>query len=383
MLRRNWVLVLFLAALLALPPGAAAAGTRPAMQAAPPSGAAARDDLQTRLDAATRAYIESREELVGVESELREAQRQVDGYNERLADAKAVLAGQAAALYRSGGLPTASMVLGQKGGDVGDLADRLALADRVAAHSQDKAVEAGAIVAGYDAATRRLGAVRARRRSLVAKQQDAVGRLQADLAEAEERLRREDAAKRARERAAAAEKARAEAEAAREAAEAAAATTTTTTAPPTTTTRPPVQATQPKPPATSGGRACPVARPYSFIDSWGFARSGGRRHQGVDIMARHGTTVYAYMGGVVTSTTVNEGLGGTTVWIRDRSGTLYYYAHLARFVVRRGQTVRTGQVVGAVGSTGNATADAPHLHFEIRPGGTPVNPYPFVKAVCP
>jgi len=382
MLRRNRVLAVAVAALLALPQASASAQQAPQPSAPPPTDrraapgsrdAAGADDLQARLDAATRAYIQSREELVDVEAELRAAQAQVDGHARRLAGARAVLAGQAAALYRSGGLTTASLVLGQQGGDVGDLADRLALADRVAARSREKAAEATAIVAGYDASTKRLAQARARQRALVATQADAVQHLQADLAEAEERLRREEeAARRARERAAAE---RARAEAAKRAAERQAATSTT--APPTTAPPPAPRA------ATSGNRACPVAKPYTYIDSWGFARSGGRRHQGVDIMARHGTTVFAHAGGVVTKTTVNEGLGGTTVWIRDAAGTLYYYAHLSRFTVRTGQTARTGQVVGAVGSTGNASASAPHLHFEIRPGGVPVNPYPFVKRVCP
>jgi murein DD-endopeptidase MepM/ murein hydrolase activator NlpD len=100
-------------------------------------------------------------------------------------------------------------------------------------------------------------------------------------------------------------------------------------------------------------------------------------------MARRGTTVYAFEGGVVTKTTVNRGLGGTTVWIRGGGGTRYYYAHLSRFTVRKGQRVSTGQVVGAVGNTGNAATTAPHLHFEIRPGGSPINPFPHVKRACP
>jgi murein DD-endopeptidase MepM/ murein hydrolase activator NlpD len=99
-------------------------------------------------------------------------------------------------------------------------------------------------------------------------------------------------------------------------------------------------------------------------------------------MAPRGTKVYAYDGGVVTKTTVNRGLGGTTVWIRGSDGTRYYYAHLSRFTVRNGQRVSTGQIVGAVGNTGNASGTAPHLHFEIRPGGSPINPFPYVKRVC-
>lgn len=115
----------------------------------------------------------------------------------------------------------------------------------------------------------------------------------------------------------------------------------------------------------------PVAGTNEYIDSWGFPRSGGRRHKGADIMAAAGTPVVAVRDGVVTSG--SSSLGGITLWLESADGTRYYYAHLQSIEVGSGH-VTTGQVIGYVGSTGNASASAPHLHFEIhRPSA--VNPY--------
>lgn len=119
----------------------------------------------------------------------------------------------------------------------------------------------------------------------------------------------------------------------------------------------------------------PVTGPNEYIDSWGFPRSGGRRHKGTDIMAAKGTPVVAVRDGVVTSRT--SGLGGLTVWLTATDGTRYYYAHLDTVAVRTG-AVAAGDVLGTVGSTGNASASAPHLHFEIHQPGA-VNPYPLLR----
>jgi murein DD-endopeptidase MepM/ murein hydrolase activator NlpD len=129
--------------------------------------------------------------------------------------------------------------------------------------------------------------------------------------------------------------------------------------------------------------ACPIAARHSFSDTFGAPRGGGRAHKGTDLMAKHGATVYAYTGGEVMRTTVNRGLGGTTVWIRGTDGSTYYYAHLGDLFVRPGQRVQAGQPIGRNGSSGNASAKAPHLHFEVHPGGgRAVNSYPYLRQAC-
>lgn len=143
--------------------------------------------------------------------------------------------------------------------------------------------------------------------------------------------------------------------------------------------------TAPPPPPATGGAACPVQGPVSFVDSWGAPRSGGRAHQGVDMMAPRGTPVAAIYDGTVTQTGSASSLGGITIWMRSNQGDTFYYAHLDSIAsgVSSGTGVAAGQIIGAVGSTGNASASYPHLHFEHHPGGgAAVNPYPLVKSIC-
>jgi len=101
----------------------------------------------------------------------------------------------------------------------------------------------------------------------------------------------------------------------------------------------------------------------------------GALHTGVDISAPTGTPVKAAADGVVTYSQYFGGYGRLVI-VTHNSGMQTYYAHLSKFDVIAGQEIRQGEIVGRVGSTGRVTA--PHLHYEVRVGGAPVNPYRFL-----
>ncbi len=107
------------------------------------------------------------------------------------------------------------------------------------------------------------------------------------------------------------------------------------------------------------------------------AYGGYRGHVGVDLTmsGAYGKPVYASAGGTVISAGWSGGYG-KMVKIRHSNGYVTYYAHMSSIKVSVGQTVSQGQQVGAIGSTGNSTG--PHLHFELRINGSPVNPMKYI-----
>ena len=118
-------------------------------------------------------------------------------------------------------------------------------------------------------------------------------------------------------------------------------------------------------------------------DTWGAARSSGRSHEGIDIMAPTGTKVYSATDGVVASLKGNN-LGGTVVWIIGPAGVWHYYAHLDAHKrgLKEGDYVKRGDLIGYVGYSGNASKSAPHLHYGIYltgKGRGATNPYPYLK----
>lgn len=123
--------------------------------------------------------------------------------------------------------------------------------------------------------------------------------------------------------------------------------------------------------------ACPVAGPSTFIDSWGDARSSGRRHEGVDMEADRGTPVVAVRDGSAEFKRSN--LGGNAIWLTAATGERFYCAHLDNWE-GESRYVRAGEVIGYVGQTGNARGD--HLHFEARPSDAAVNAFPLVEEAC-
>src|SRR3954454_4788738 len=138
------------------------------------------------------------------------------------------------------------------------------------------------------------------------------------------------------------------------------------------------------------GLAIPVVgvKTDQLTDTFDDARSAGRRHDAIDIMAAEGTPVIAAADGKVEKL-FDSVRGGTTIYVRspDQKWT-YYYAHLQAYApgLHEGQDVKRGQVIGKVGYTGDASAEGPHLHMAINsmaPGerwwqGTPINPYPLL-----
>lgn len=125
-----------------------------------------------------------------------------------------------------------------------------------------------------------------------------------------------------------------------------------------------------------------------LIDTYEQARSGGRVHNAIDILAPRGTPVVAAVDGTIRKL-FTSGAGGITIYQFDESQErVYYYAHLDRYAdgLGEGLFVKAGTVIGYVGTTGNAPPGTPHLHFaiEVLPPtkewwkGEPVNPYPLL-----
>jgi murein DD-endopeptidase MepM/ murein hydrolase activator NlpD len=130
--------------------------------------------------------------------------------------------------------------------------------------------------------------------------------------------------------------------------------------------------------------------PDDLRDDFDDLRSGSRTHQALDILAARGTPVLAVEDGTIASLDPSQGGGGIVVYQFDPTGDfVYYYAHLEGFAdgLAEEQTVEKGDVLGFVGTSGNAPPGTPHLHFAItktwapflRYGGTPINPFEVLR----
>jgi peptidoglycan LD-endopeptidase LytH len=323
----------------------------PALQAAPLDDARRRQralkaELQqatAELQAAEAALARATDQLAYDKGQLEAADRQQRG-------ARAALAGQAAAMYRTGGLAIADALLDQDPAAVpGRVEMATVLVSRNAQLIEDAQVSGDAYRSVLGRVTRGYEKAKALRDEARA----AVTKLEGGLEEAkalEARLVRLEQRRKA-------------------------ATKVTPT---------------PAPAGGGGGgggavsasgKACILERPYSYVDSWGAPRSGGRSHQGTDVMAPHGARVFAFVNGVVSreSTSTN---GGIQLYLQGDNGVEYFYAHLSGYAVSTGTRVRAGQLIAYNGQTGNAQYTAPHVHFEVHVGGTAVNPYPHLKPVC-
>ena len=141
----------------------------------------------------------------------------------------------------------------------------------------------------------------------------------------------------------------------------------------------------------NSGLSVPVVGvdPYTLIDTFRMRRSGKRMHKAIDIMAPLGSPIVAFDDGVIVGIRDNR-LGGKVIEQLDVTGCMgFYYAHLDHYApdLVKGMIVKRGDVLGFVGTTGNAPASAPHLHLGVyhladQPGvfswKTPLNPYPIL-----
>ena len=328
------------------------------------------DVLLSRIEALRVAREQQAEEVERLESE-------VDEHRRRASAAREQVAARYNQAYRTGtsGDPLVSILTGADAATVTERARVLGLLARSSERDREAADGAAARSAALsEQLEQATGTLAQRTDELMAQQQEAqeqvaaaqadVERISQDIADEEERRaearRRREQARREAEAAA-----RAEEEAQQEAAAQDGGSGQSSGA------------------EVAGGIACPIGDPVSYSDTWGAPRSGGRSHEGVDMLSPIGTPIYAYEDGVVTSTNPSS-LGGISLYLDGDSGNEYFYTHLSGFVsgISAGVRVSAGQHIAHNGDTGNA-AGIPHLHFEVRPGGgAKVNPYPYAHRAC-
>lgn len=335
---------------------------------------------QAELDQLARRFAEAENDLETTRTQVAEAQMRVQKAESDLKDLEARLAVRLRSMYKSRRSVDTGLfsLLFRADLNLGDLLNQLRSLKEVADQDHRLLEQVGEHLTRMEAAQaeleKRETEEKARLQEVTSSKQHALEVLEASKDEynllkqrvtvLEEERRKEEARK------AAAAKAAAEAAAARSAAASTPSRGSTSN-------------------STSGGRTgviasgdwvFPVQGPNSFIDSWGFARSGGRSHQGTDIMSPRNTPLVAVTNGVISrARSYESGLGGITIWLKGDDGNSYYYAHLESIAagISSGTRVKAGQIIGYVGDTGNARGGETHLHFEIRPGGgSPINPYP-------
>lgn len=327
-----------------------------------------RAEVQERLDEAAGrlARLEARvgtlsDETAALEDRVTRLRQEADA-------ARASIAERVRQLYKRGIDTPALQLLGSD--DTGAALERAELASQLLAGDRVVLEEAAAARTRADAAASRLAERRDELASARQELEATLAGLREDLQAArqlEERLeeeqRQREAARRRRAREQASREAAEEAEEQESAQQAATSADATASAP------------------ASGGTACPVGAPRSYSDTWGAPRSGGRSHEGTDILADYGTPVYAIVSGTWDIYSYGSSAGNWAI-LRGDNGHEYWYMHLQRHVAGDGARVSAGTQVATNGDTGNAKG-TPHVHFEYHPGGGgPVNPYPIVHSAC-
>ena len=320
------------------------------------------EEARARAEDSIRALDEAMEELGAIEQQVAEVEHRLERAGAEIDAVEAEVRAIAVDQYTRAGEPP---VLVPPDEDPGDQLLGNELARIVTGGDTD-------LLDAYAAQRADLAAAADELDELRTEQQAAVERIEARNAELQAEVARLEELERQRIEA---ERRRIEAERRRRAA--AAASTPADDQPADDTPDSPDPTGSPTPPASDGDFVCPVPG-STFIDSWGAPRSGGRRHQGVDMMASAGTPIYASVNGNVSHRGVS--LGGLSFFLYGADGNTYFGTHLSAYGASG--PVVAGTVIGYVGATGNANG-INHLHFEIWPGGgAPVNPYPTVAAAC-
>ena len=342
-----------------------------------PGASAQTDDIadaQRRADEAAQAVSDAETRLGEIDGEIAVLESRAENAARELDELDDDIQEIVIARYTSpGGMPLLSEA------DINDGVKAEAYSRFVGQGKLDAVDQFLAAKAEVEDASAELSAARSAQTNAIADLEGALADVQDELATLQEleRQRQEEAARRQAEEQAAAEAAEAAAAnsaAADDSASAAPATTAASSGGGSSSPAP----TSPPPVSSGGGMVCPVAGAVSFIDSWGAPRSGGRAHQGVDMMASIGTPVVAPVSGVVQHR--GNSLGGLSYHLSGDNGHYYYGTHLSGYAA--GGRVSAGTVIGYVGDTGNA-AGIPHLHFEIHPNhGYAVNPTPATRAAC-
>jgi murein DD-endopeptidase MepM/ murein hydrolase activator NlpD len=294
--------------------------------------------LRTQLEAATAELERTNAAVEDIEERLNFDRQQLALAAPRLAAARQSLSAEVASLYRSGGFNLVDAILDRDGQR---MPERIEFVTVILGRQADTVEDAKAASVAYQQALDQLAADQARERQLQAAGKAALAKLNKRLQAASDLTARLAGF-------------------------------------------PGGQSTYPNGPITlpTGTYSCPVEPPYSYVDTFGAARPGGRRHMGNDIMAPYGARELAFTDGVISDEHSNA-LGGITLYLRGNDGNEYYYAHLSRYAVPQGTRVKAGQLISYVGNTGDARYTAPHLHFEYHPGGgAAADPYPLLKRVC-
>lgn len=317
------------------------------------------EDSQDRFDSATASFNEVASELEAVAYRQLGLRALIDQREGEVHDTRQAVRERAVEVYMAGGLPGTEVILATE--SVSEFLVAAELLDAVSTNDLAIASELTALANDAQKLRDELVATQAELTELRAQAEEFRVQMEQALVEASNsyqdlsdecsRIREEYQQQLARERAAAAARA--------------------------------AGAAGGLPPEATPGFICPMGQPISFINDWGFSRSGGRTHKGTDIFAANGHPQVAVADGSIELR--SGGLGGIAVWINSDYGVRYYYAHLSAYAqgLSNGQRVAVGQVVGYTGTTGNAVGGAPHLHFGIEPpGGGWVNPYPTLARNC-